>query len=247
MSHVAPSFAQETRPMQSTGIAAPPSRPAQPEPVQPAAQPQPQTDSAACERCVRSFQHTAPGLRPELARLAERAVARQLFITCADSRLSQCDHPQRPRRAVPSATSAWSRLVSAAIAVDISGAEQSPCRALRLRRDQSLLHGAHRRDGMGAPAHPLAAARPGLAPGAPARSGRHRPRTARRDALERLCLTNVVQQLDNLRGHPSVPGIAAGALRLTGLYFDLAAAQTYLLCANGSTFSPVRPQLESAA
>ncbi|MGW1226123.1 SulP family inorganic anion transporter [Streptomyces sp. NPDC002530] len=61
----------------------------------------------------------------------------------------------------------------------------------------------------------------------------HRARISSRvpaDELEQLCLTNVVQQLDHLRAHPSVARrLAAGALQLHGMYFHVAEAQAYLL------------------
>ncbi|MCK8677961.1 bifunctional SulP family inorganic anion transporter/carbonic anhydrase [Streptomyces lichenis] len=50
------------------------------------------------------------------------------------------------------------------------------------------------------------------------------------DAVEQLCLTNVVQQLEHLRAHPSVArGLALGTLELHGMYFHVGEAQAYLL------------------
>jgi carbonic anhydrase len=50
------------------------------------------------------------------------------------------------------------------------------------------------------------------------------------DAVEQLCLTNVVQQLEHLRAHESVArALRSGALELHGLYFHVGEAQTYLL------------------
>lgn len=50
------------------------------------------------------------------------------------------------------------------------------------------------------------------------------------DALEQLCLTNVVQQLDHLRAHESVARrLAEGTIRLHGMYFHVGEAQAYLL------------------
>lgn len=233
--------------MQSTGIA-PVDRP----------------DPSVCEQLiggVREFQrHTAPGLRPELARLAREGQSpTQLFITCADSRLvpnvitSSGPGELFTVRNIGNLVPPPDDSVSAAIeyAVDILRVRtitvcgHSGCGAM-----QSLLHGAHRRDGLART--PLTRwLRHGQdslqrARHAPARIAREEPPAG--DALERLCLTNVVQQLDNLRGHPSVRrAAAAGALRLTGLYFDFATAQTYLLSHNGRTFVPVQPHLETAA
>ncbi|CAM5709643.1 hypothetical protein SAURM35S_01629 [Streptomyces aurantiogriseus] len=50
------------------------------------------------------------------------------------------------------------------------------------------------------------------------------------DAVEQLCLTNVVQQLDHLRAHESVArALRAGVLELHGMYFHVGEAQAYLL------------------
>jgi carbonic anhydrase len=59
------------------------------------------------------------------------------------------------------------------------------------------------------------------------------PRLAGRapaDAVEQLCLTNVVQQLEHLRAHESVSrALQGGALELHGMYFHVGEAQAYLL------------------
>ena len=58
--------------------------------------------------------------------------------------------------------------------------------------------------------------------------------------MEQLCLTNVVQQLDNLLEHAVVArAVAEGRLRLFGLYFDLASAQMYLYDGVRGDFGPV--------
>ncbi|MET4923304.1 SulP family inorganic anion transporter [Streptomyces sp. PSRA5] len=54
------------------------------------------------------------------------------------------------------------------------------------------------------------------------------------DAVEQLCLTNVVQQLEHLRAHTAVArGLAEGRLELHGMYFHVGEAQAYLLAADG--------------
>ncbi|WP_443078867.1 SulP family inorganic anion transporter [Streptomyces sp. NBC_01497] len=54
------------------------------------------------------------------------------------------------------------------------------------------------------------------------------------DTAEQLCLTNVVQQLDNLRAHTSVARrLADGVLTLHGMYFHVGEAQAYLLSEDG--------------
>ncbi|SFW90596.1 bifunctional SulP family inorganic anion transporter/carbonic anhydrase [Amycolatopsis australiensis] len=56
---------------------------------------------------------------------------------------------------------------------------------------------------------------------------------------DQLALQNVVQQLENLRGHPVVAAaLERGALRLTGMYFDVGAAQVSLLDNAARTFVP---------
>lgn len=50
------------------------------------------------------------------------------------------------------------------------------------------------------------------------------------DAVEQLCLTNVIQQLEHLRAHESVArALREGALELHGMYFHVGEAQAYLL------------------
>ncbi|MET9353936.1 SulP family inorganic anion transporter [Streptomyces sp. NPDC006617] len=77
-------------------------------------------------------------------------------------------------------------------------------------------------------------------------SGRARPRLAGRgaaDTAERLCLANVVQQLEHLRAHDSVArSLSAGDLELHGMYFHVGEAQSYLLTedAEGGVFELVR-------
>jgi carbonic anhydrase len=209
---------------------------------------------------VRQFQqHTAPELQPELARLAREGQSpSQLFITCADSRLvpnvitSSGPGDLFTVRNIGNLVALPDDSVAAAIeyAVEILHVRtitvcgHSGCGAM-----QSLLHGAHRRDGRART--PLTR---WLRHGQDSlQRVRHSPARIRgtapsADPLERLCLTNVVQQLDNLRGHSSVRRrVEEGTLRLAGLYFDFAAAQTYLLSRNGRIFNPIRPRLTSVA
>ncbi|MEU0525320.1 bifunctional SulP family inorganic anion transporter/carbonic anhydrase [Streptomyces niveus] len=63
------------------------------------------------------------------------------------------------------------------------------------------------------------------------------------DAVEQLCLTNVVQQLEHLRAHPAVARrLAEGRLELHGMYFHVGEAQAYLLASDGpSNGSPDGP------
>jgi carbonic anhydrase len=67
-------------------------------------------------------------------------------------------------------------------------------------------------------------------------------RRAAADAVEQLCLTNVVQQLAHLRAHESVArGLATRTLDLHGMYFHVAEAQAYLLADDGLVFDQVAP------
>ncbi|WP_405562065.1 bifunctional SulP family inorganic anion transporter/carbonic anhydrase [Streptomyces sp. NBC_01180] len=65
------------------------------------------------------------------------------------------------------------------------------------------------------------------------------------DAVEQLCLTNVIQQLEHLRAHESVARrLAEGTLELHGMYFHVGEAQAYLLTDShelDGVFAPVGP------
>ncbi|MGA4539758.1 SulP family inorganic anion transporter [Uniformispora flossi] len=77
---------------------------------------------------------------------------------------------------------------------------------------------------------------------APTLSGRVPP------PAEQLCLANVLQQLDNLLGHPVVHrAVEDGQLRLFGLYFDLAGAQMYVHDTATGRFEPVDAPTGEAA
>nr|AQT39283.1 CA-Sulf [Streptomyces sp.] len=69
------------------------------------------------------------------------------------------------------------------------------------------------------------------------------------DAIEQLCLTNVVQQLDHLRAHDSVARrLAEGTLELHGMYFHGGEAQAYLLASSDEhTFDAVFTRVAPAS
>ncbi|MGW1844346.1 SulP family inorganic anion transporter [Streptomyces sp. NPDC001966] len=195
-----------------------------------------------------SFQrNTAPLVRDELARLAvEGQRPSQLFITCADSRLvTSMITASGPGDLftvrnignlvpLPNAESG-DHSVGAAIeyAVDVLKVESitvcghSGCGAMQAllgaEPDQKtpstslwrwLRHGLPSLERMASRHHAWARI-----------SGR-----LPTDALEQLCLTNVVQQLDHLRAHESVARrLAEGTIRLHGMYFHVGEAQAYLL------------------
>ncbi|MEW2128902.1 SulP family inorganic anion transporter [Streptomyces sp. NPDC005435] len=204
-------------------------------------------------RGISSFQrNTAPLVREELARLArEGQRPSQLFLTCADSRLvtsmitasgpgdlfvvrnvGNLVPPPGEEGEAPADDS-----VAAAIeyAVDVLGVRSitvcghSGCGAM-----QALLT----TEPGAAPAPAPTPLRRWLRYGLPslermAAGSGTAPRLAERpaaDAVERLCLTNVVQQLAHLRAHESVArALAAGALELHGMYFHVGEARAYLL------------------
>ncbi|MFF5635611.1 SulP family inorganic anion transporter [Streptomyces sp. NPDC012825] len=189
--------------------------------------------------------NTAPLVRDELARLArEGQRPSQLFLTCADSRLvtsmitasgpGDLFTVRNVGNLVPlPGEESGDDSVAAAIeyAVEVLRVESitvcghSGCGAM-----QALMNA-----GPDDPSSPL---RRWLRHGRPSlermASRRHAwARIAGRlpaDAVEQLCLTNVVQQLEHLRAYESVARrLADGSLTLHGMYFHVGEAQAYLL------------------
>lgn len=215
-------------------------------------------------RGISAFQrNTAPHVRGELARLArEGQRPSQLFLTCADSRLvtsmitssgpGDLFVVRNVGNLVPlPGAESGDDSVAAAIeyAVDvlkvrsITVCGHSGCGAMQallntppggaqtpLRR--WLRHGMPSLERMAAYDADKTWAR--LAGRAPA------------DAVEQLCLTNVVQQLEHLRGHEAVARrMAEGALELHGMYFHVGEAQAYLLTeGQDEIFDQVTPAQE---
>ncbi|MGW9068431.1 bifunctional SulP family inorganic anion transporter/carbonic anhydrase [Streptomyces yangpuensis] len=195
---------------------------------------------------ISAFQRdTAPHVRDELARLArEGQRPSQLFITCADSRLvtsmitasgpGDLFTVRNVGNLVPlPGAESTDDSVAAAIeyAVDVLKVDSitvcghSGCGAM-----QALLSSSP-----GVAVTPLRRwLRHGL-PSLERMASRHHAwaRIAGRlpaDAVEQLCLTNVVQQLEHLRAHESVARrLAEGTLELHGMYFHVGEAQAYLL------------------
>ncbi|MFI6644397.1 SulP family inorganic anion transporter [Streptomyces sp. NPDC050504] len=189
--------------------------------------------------------NTAPLVRGELARLArEGQQPSQLFLTCADSRLvtsmitasgpGDLFTVRNVGNLVP-LPGAESRDDSVAAAIEyavdvlrvdsITVCGHSGCGAM-----QALLNSSP-----GAPQTPLRRwLRHGL-PSLERMASKHHAwaRISGRlpaDAVEQLCLTNVVQQLEHLRAHESVARrLADGTLELHGMYFHVGEAQAYLL------------------
>ncbi|MFE9648954.1 bifunctional SulP family inorganic anion transporter/carbonic anhydrase [Streptomyces sp. NPDC006365] len=195
---------------------------------------------------ISAFQrNTAPLVRGELARLArEGQRPSQLFLTCADSRLvtsmitssgpgdlfvvrnvGNLVPPPGEESGDDSVAAAIEYAVEVLKVRSITVCGHSGCGAM-----QALLH-----------TEPTGARTPlkrWLRHGLPSLEGmaakdRPRVRIAGRpsaDAVEQLCLTNVVQQLEHLRAHESVArALREGALELHGMYFHVGEAQAYLL------------------
>ncbi|MFF7854334.1 SulP family inorganic anion transporter [Streptomyces sp. NPDC007904] len=197
-------------------------------------------------RGISAFQrNTAPLVRGELARLArEGQQPTHLFLTCADSRLvtsmitssgpgdlfvvrnvGNLVPPPGEESGDDSVAAAIEYAVEVLAVRSITVCGHSGCGAMQallgsepsgartpLRR--WLRHGLpsleRLRDGGGSWSRPA-----GRAPA---------------DAVEELCLANVVQQLEHLRAHEAVArALKNGALELHGLYFHVGEAQAYLL------------------
>ncbi|TGB01550.1 SulP family inorganic anion transporter [Streptomyces sp. MZ04] len=215
-------------------------------------------------RGISAFQrNTAPHVRGELARLAREGQSpSQLFLTCADSRLvtsmitssgpGDLFVVRNVGNLVPlPGAESGDDSVAAAIeyAVDvlqvrsITVCGHSGCGAMQALLNTPpggaqtplkrwLRHGMPSLERMAAYDADKTWTR--LAGRAPA------------DAVEQLCLTNVVQQLEHLRGHESVARrMAEGTLELHGMYFHVGEAQAYLLTeAQDEVFDQVTPAPE---
>ncbi|MEV7788004.1 SulP family inorganic anion transporter [Streptomyces sp. NPDC088106] len=205
------------------------------------------TGGSRLVRGISTFQrNTAPLVRGELARLArEGQRPAQLFLTCADSRVvTSMITSSGPgdlfvvrnvgNLVPPPGAESGDDSVAAAIeyAVDVLAVRSitvcghSGCGAMQALLDDS---------GPGGAPTPL---RRWLRHGQPSLkhvegvSGPPPRLTGRQpaDAVEELCLANVVQQLEHLRAHESVArALKDGALELHGLYFHVGEAQAYLL------------------
>ncbi|MCX4748119.1 SulP family inorganic anion transporter [Kitasatospora sp. NBC_01287] len=213
---------------------------------------------------VRGFQtHTAPLIRPELARLArEGQTPSQLFLTCADSRLvtsmitssgpgdlftvrnvgNLAPAPHEPGAADDSVAAAVQYAVEVLEVRSITVCGHSGCGAMK-----ALLNGVHEQPGRPTPlARWLRNGRGSLA-----RLARVPAEFADRpvaDEVEQLGITNVVQQLDQLLANPAVERrVLDGSLRLIGMYFDFATAQTYVLDQETGRFAAVAVVREIAS
>ncbi|MEU9338377.1 SulP family inorganic anion transporter [Streptomyces sp. NPDC048290] len=232
-----------------------PTAPTSADPISPTASaPAPPTphppSSHQLARGISAFQrNTAPLVRGELARLArEGQRPSQLFLTCADSRvvtsMITSSGPgdlfvvRNVGNLVPlPGAESGDDSVAAAIeyAVDVLRVRSiTVCGHSGCSGMQALLNAE--------PGGAMTPLRRWLRHGRPslermADAERPWPRLAGRrpaDAVEQLCLTNVVQQLEHLRAHEAVAqALGAGALELHGMYFHVGEAQAYLLTERG--------------
>ncbi|MFF1275135.1 bifunctional SulP family inorganic anion transporter/carbonic anhydrase [Streptomyces marokkonensis] len=214
---------------------------------------EPEPDGTSGDQLVRglsAFQRkTAPLVRGELARLArEGQQPAQLFLTCADSRVvtsmitssgpgdlfvvrnvGNLVPPPGAESGDDSVAAALEYAVEVLAVRSITVCGHSGCGAMQALLDSDpggartplrrwLRHGRPSLERMGDTSRPT----PRLTGRTPA------------DAVEELCLTNVVQQLEHLRAHESVArALKDEALELHGLYFHVGEAQAYLLTERG--------------
>ncbi|GAB2986721.1 SulP family inorganic anion transporter [Saccharothrix stipae] len=204
--------------------------------------PRPRPDADPMIRGMREFERTtAPLVRPFLAELASRGQRpRQLFITCADSRvvpnLITTSGPgdlfcvRNIGNLVPpdgddSVGAAIEYAVEVLAVETIAVCGHSDCGAMK-----AVVQGSTR---PGTQLHRwLKAVEPSLI----------RFHTGESDlpAVERLAVANVAQQLDNLLAYPSVrEAVATRSLRLVGMYFDISAARVYLVDPERDGLKPV--------
>jgi carbonic anhydrase len=196
--------------------------------------------SLLCRGASEFQRRTAPLLRDTWTGLADGQEPHTLFITCGDARivpnLITTSGPgdlftvRNIGNLVPPADGGADSSVGAAIeyAVGVLGVAEivvcghSGCGAMK-----ALLGGAP--DGLDQLGTWLRHGEPTLrrrAREAPLLLGGRRPAAE----ADQLALQNVVQQLETLRGYPVVAAaLERGGLRLTGMYFDVGAAQVSLL------------------
>ncbi|MFF6808841.1 SulP family inorganic anion transporter [Streptomyces sp. NPDC012403] len=205
-----------------------------------------ETGGHALVRGISAFQrNTAPLVRGELARLArEGQRPAHLFLTCADSRvvtsmitasgpgdlfvvrnIGNLVPPPGAESGDDSVAAAIEYAVEVLAVRSITVCGHSGCSAMQALLDTEP-------DGARTPLRRwLRHGRPSLQrmgddSGPPSRLAGRAPA----DAVEQLCLTNVVQQLDHLRAHePVARALKDGALELHGMYFHVGEAQAYLL------------------
>jgi len=204
--------------------------------------PRQRADTDPMIRGMREFERTtAPLVRPFLAELAARGQRpRQLFITCADSRvvpnLITTSGPGDlfcvrnignlvPRHGDDSVGAAIEYAVEVLAVETIAVCGHSDCGAMK-----AVVQGSTR---PGTQLHAwLKAVEPSLI--------RFHAGESDLPVVERLSVANVAQQLDNLMAYPSVrEAVATRSLRLVGMYFDISAARVYLVDPERDGLEPV--------
>lgn len=193
-------------------------------------------------RGMREFERTtAPLVRPFLSELAARGQRpRQLFITCADSRvvpnLITTSGPGDlfcvrnignlvPMDGDDSVGAAIEYAVEVLNVGTIAVCGHSDCGAMK-----AVVHGSTR------PGTRLHAWLKGVEPSLV----RFHATESDLPVVDRLAVANVAQQLDNLLTYPSVrEAVATRSLRLVGMYFDISAARVYLVDPERDGLEPV--------
>lgn len=188
---------------------------------------------------------TAALMQPALSKLAGGQSPHTLFITCGDARIvpnmittsgpgdlftvRNIGNLVPARRADPSMGATVEFAVGVLKVREIVVCGHSGCGAM-----QALATGAP--DGAPMLASWLRHAEPSARREAPVTLDGDRPDTE----VDRLALKNVLQQLEHLRHYPLIAEAEArGELHLTGMYFDVGAAQVYLSDEGSPSFTPV--------
>ncbi len=191
--------------------------------------------------------NSAPLVRPFLAELAARGQRpKQLFITCADSRVV-------PNLITSSGPGDLFCVRNIGNLVPVHGTDDSMGAAIEYAVEvlgvSTIAVCGHSHCGaMGALVN--GSTRPGTALNSWLHHADrslirfHEPSTTidrELPVVERLSVANVAQQLDNLLTHPAVrEAVASNALRLTGMYFDISAARVYLVNPDRNALEPLR-------
>ena len=191
------------------------------------------------ERLIQGFHHFRRHMTAEqrelFARLASGQTPHTMFITCADSRvMPELMFAAQPGdifvyRNVGNIVPPYAQHVSgvmAAIEYAVAALKvqhivicgHSDCGAMKAVLAQSVAEGSALHDW-------LRHAEPSLL-----RLAATVGEDAEMPANERLCLANIAQQLTNLLSYPNVAAaVAAGKVKLVGMYFDIAAAKAFLV------------------
>ncbi|XVV01976.1 SulP family inorganic anion transporter [Actinosynnema sp. CA-248983] len=211
--------------------------------------PRPREDADPMIRGMHEFERSAaPLVRPFLAELAVRGQRpRQLFITCADSRvvpnLITTSGPGDlfcvrnignlvPVEGDDSVGAAVEYAVEVLAVETIAVCGHSDCGAMKALVNGSAVNGSARAGSQ---------LRSWLRAAESSLIRFHAAGSVDLPVVERLAVANVAQQLDNLMTYRSVrEAVGAGALRLVGMYFDISQARVYLVDPERDGLEPVK-------